>query len=88
VKTMEVEPTYTVRSEPSMVQWPKNACCCTAPPVVRVVMPATGDRSHSVELFLCGHHYRTSRSTLAEAGASTAFRDPTLAVWWANSTGR
>lgn len=82
MKTMEVEPAYTVRSEPSMVQWPAHACCCTAPPVVRVVMPASRERSTSVELFLCGHHYRTSHSPLEEASATTSFRDRKLALWW------
>ena len=33
-------------------------------------MPPTTDRRHSVDLLLCGHHYRVSRPVLAAAGAS------------------
>jgi hypothetical protein len=32
-------------------------------------MPATPERRHSVDLLLCGHHYRVSRQALAAAGA-------------------
>ena len=46
-----------------------RACCCPAQPVVRVVMPPTPGRPHSVDLLLCGHHYRVSRRALAAAGA-------------------
>ena len=46
-----------------------RACCCPAHPVVRVIMPPTAERPHSVELLLCGHHYRVSRQALAAAGA-------------------
>jgi hypothetical protein len=31
------------------------------------VMPPTPGRDHPTELLLCGHHYRASRSALAEA---------------------
>jgi hypothetical protein len=48
---------------------PDQACCCPAQPVVRVIMPATPNRPHSVDLLLCGHHYRVSRQALAAAGA-------------------
>lgn len=44
-----------------------RACCCPAPPVVRVIMPPTTQRRHSVDLLLCGHHYRISRPALAAA---------------------
>lgn len=37
--------------------------------MVRVTMPVTADRAHPVELLLCGHHFRTSRQSLAAAGA-------------------
>jgi hypothetical protein len=47
-----------------------RACCCPAPPVVRAIMPPTPGRRHSVDLLLCGHHYRVSRPALAAAGAS------------------
>ena len=46
-----------------------RACCCPAFPVVRVIMPPTTERRHSVDLLLCGHHYRVSRRTLVAAGA-------------------
>ena len=45
------------------------ACCCPAQPLVRVVMPPTTQRRHSVDLLLCGHHYRVSRQALMAAGA-------------------
>lgn len=45
------------------------ACCCSARPVVVVLMPATDDRPRSVELLLCGHHYRVSHDALERAGA-------------------
>jgi len=32
-------------------------------------MPPTPERQHSVDLLLCGHHYRVSRRALAAAGA-------------------
>ena len=47
-----------------------RACCCPAYPVVRVIMPPTPERPHSVDLLLCGHHYRVSRQALAAAGAT------------------
>jgi hypothetical protein len=46
-----------------------RACCCPAQPVVRVIMPPTSKRQHSVDLLLCGHHYRVSRRALAAARA-------------------
>jgi hypothetical protein len=47
-----------------------RACCCPAQPVVQVMMPPTPSRPHSVDLLLCGHHYRVSRPALAAAGAT------------------
>lgn len=46
-----------------------RACCCPANPVVRVIMPPAAGRPHSVDLLLCGHHYRVSRRALDAAGA-------------------
>ena len=46
-----------------------RACCCPARPVVRVLIPPAPARPHSVDLLLCGHHYRTSCAALASAGA-------------------
>jgi hypothetical protein len=47
-----------------------RACCCPAPPVVRVIMLPTPERRHSVDLLLCGHHYRVSRQALVAAYAN------------------
>ena len=47
-----------------------QACCCPAQPLVRAIMPPTAQRAHSVDLLLCGHHYRVSRHALIAAGAS------------------
>lgn len=46
-----------------------RACCCAAAPLVRAIMPPTPER-RSVDLLLCGHHYRVSRRALDAAGAS------------------
>lgn len=48
---------------------PSISCCCPASPVVKVIMPPTAGRRHSVDLWLCGHHYRASVAALAKAGA-------------------
>jgi hypothetical protein len=53
----------------SPAEYEDRACCCPAYPVARVVMPPTAERRHSVDLLLCGHHYRVSRQALAAAGA-------------------
>ena len=49
---------------------PSRSCCCPARPVVKVIMPPTADRAQPVDLWLCGHHYRTSAAALHAAGAS------------------
>jgi hypothetical protein len=36
---------------------------------VRVLIPAAPARRHSVDLLLCGHHYRASCAALAAVGA-------------------
>ena len=55
---------------PSSPAWHEDrACCCPAQPVVRVIMPPVPQRPHSVDLLLCGHHYRVSRPALAAARA-------------------
>jgi len=48
---------------------PSRSCCCPARPVVKVIMPPAADRRHSVDLWLCGHHYRTSAAALLKARA-------------------
>lgn len=81
MRTMEVERPYRPEMRPT-VTWPAHACCCTAIPVVRVLLPPTEQRPDSVELYLCGHHFRTSRAALAEAGATRTFRDRSTVTWW------
>jgi hypothetical protein len=49
---------------------PDRACCCTAKPMVKVIMPVTAARPQPVDLWLCGHHWRASCEVLAAAGAS------------------
>jgi hypothetical protein len=48
----------------------ERACCCPARPVVRVVMPPAPDRPATVDLLLCGHHYRVSLAALLAADAA------------------
>lgn len=48
---------------------PSRSCCCPARPVVRVLMPPAAGRTHPVDLWLCGHHYRLSSQVLCAAGA-------------------
>jgi hypothetical protein len=50
-----------------------RACCCPAQPVVRVIMPSTARRRHSIDLLLCGHHYRVSRQALAAVRAHVEY---------------
>ncbi len=56
----------------------ERACCCPARPVVRVVMPASQNRSEPVDLLLCGHHYRVSQAALQAAGAAVHNRQGVL----------
>ncbi len=49
---------------------PDRACCCTARPVAKIVMPPVSGRPHPVDLWLCGHHWRASRQVLRAAGAT------------------
>jgi hypothetical protein len=64
----------TAPREPGLLIRPEGredrACCCPARPVVQAIMPPTPERRHSVDLLLCGHHYRVCRRALAAAGAS------------------
>jgi hypothetical protein len=48
---------------------PSRACCCPARPAVKVIMPPAPGRPHSVDLWLCGHHYHVSLAALAAAHA-------------------
>ena len=49
-----------------------GACCCVAQAVVRVVIPPTAGRPREIELLLCGHHYRVSRTALVAAHAAVS----------------
>lgn len=49
---------------------PDRACCCPAKPLVKAVMPPGPSRPAPADLWLCGHHWRASRRSLAEAGAT------------------
>lgn len=53
-------------------------------PVVRVLIPPASERTHPVDLLLCGHHYLASRAALAAAGAVVI--DETGAVLEPDST--
>jgi hypothetical protein len=46
-----------------------RSCCCPASPVVRVQFPPTFAGRPSVDLLLCGHHYRSSKAALTAIGA-------------------
>jgi hypothetical protein len=48
----------------------ERACCCPARPMVTIVMPPTASRPYSVDLLLCGHHYRVSQAALLAVGAT------------------
>jgi hypothetical protein len=50
---------------------PDRACCCGAPPTVKVLMPPTATRAFPVDLWLCGTHWPASRDALARTGAAT-----------------
>jgi hypothetical protein len=47
----------------------EHAGCCPSRPAVRVVLLATEQRDHPVDLLLCAHHYRLSGVQLARDGA-------------------
>jgi hypothetical protein len=51
-----------------------RACCWPAQPVVRVIMPPAPKRPQSVDLLLCGHHYRVSDQALARVEHPALFR--------------
>ena len=45
----------------------READCCPAQPLYRVVVPASDTRARSTDLYLCGHHRRQCRDGLAAA---------------------
>jgi hypothetical protein len=55
--------------------WPTRACCCSAAPAVKVLVPSPVCGSeHVVDIYLCGHHFRQSADTLVLTGAATVTR--------------
>lgn len=66
-----------------------RACCCTAKPAVRVVMPPTAARPRPTDLLLCGHHYRASCHALeaAQAIVSTLPGIPPDVAGWVDVAG-
>ena len=51
---------------------PERACCCSARPMMIAMIPPGEGRPASVDLWLCGHHYRKSQKALTAAGAEVA----------------
>lgn len=47
------------------IQPGERACCCPAPPSVRVVLVSDALAPHPIDLLLCGHHYRRSIGALS-----------------------
>jgi hypothetical protein len=64
----------------TMAEIPSRACCCTARPVVKVMMPAAPARPAPVDLWLCGHHWRASKPALAKVGATVTEVGPPAAA--------
>jgi len=48
----------------------QRSCCCPARPVIIAVVPPSAGRVQAVDVLLCAHHYRRSRTALAAAGAA------------------
>jgi hypothetical protein len=46
-----------------------RSCCCIAPPAVRVVLRPKSRTSSSVEILMCGHHYRVAKAGLSRMNA-------------------
>jgi hypothetical protein len=77
----ELPATVTGRPGPR-IGWPERACCCPAQPVVKALLPTLLDgHVHIVDLYLCGHHYRQSFSTLVASRATTINRPGMPAFW-------
>lgn len=58
----------------------ERACCCSAKPIVAVVLPTLDLDSDPVALLLCGHHYRAGRSRLEAKRASAYDRHGRLII--------
>lgn len=58
-----------------IIGWPARACCCSAAPMVKVLLQYPRHSDRVVDLYLCGHHYRRSFGALVETGATTVTRE-------------
>ncbi|HTP16412.1 MAG TPA: hypothetical protein VMK13_11310 [Streptosporangiaceae bacterium] len=47
----------------------QRACCCPAKPFMVALLPPRPGGTELVDIFLCGHHGRICRESLAAAGA-------------------
>lgn len=47
-----------------------RACCCPARPAVVAIIPPSAGRPNAADLWLCGHHHRSSRDALLAVGAA------------------
>ncbi|HTW20044.1 MAG TPA: hypothetical protein VME70_07530 [Mycobacteriales bacterium] len=47
-----------------------GSCCCPGKPAYQAVLRPRADRSAPVEIVLCAHHYRRSRSELDRIGGA------------------
>jgi hypothetical protein len=55
-----------------------QACCCTAKPMVKVLMPPVRPGGEPVDLLMCGHHFRAGELALLAAGAAAFDADGAL----------
>jgi len=46
------------------------ACCCSAPPLFTVLLPAREGQSDPIDILLCTHHYRAAKKHLSEIAAA------------------
>jgi hypothetical protein len=57
-----------------------RACCCNAHPVMTVLVPRDGSRSHFTDLLLCRHHFHASEDALGPIGATVYDEDGQLVL--------
>jgi hypothetical protein len=55
-----------------------RSCCCSAPPAFRVIVTSKVPLPHSVDLLMCGHHYRRCAPALARLAALVLDQDGRL----------
>ena len=54
----------------SAVRPSSGSCCCPGKPAFQAVLPPNQDLKAPVEIVLCAHHYRRSRSLLDRIGGA------------------